>query len=92
MSKKRKQYSSALKSRVALAALKGEKTGEHRGRPTPGTGTTIRFTPDPQYFNTTKFERPALINALKSKTVLLSGLRVSYYDEELGREEVFYYD
>ena len=45
-----------------------------------------------KYFNTTKFNRPALVNALKSKSVLLSGLKLAYYDKESGREETFCYD
>lgn len=59
---------------------------------TPGTGTTIRFLPAEKYFNTTKLNSPALLNALKSKAVLLSGLTLTYYDEESGREETFCYD
>ncbi len=41
------------------------------------TGTTIRFWPDPQYFDTTKFGIKALKHALRAKAVLCPGLKVT---------------
>ena len=41
------------------------------------TGTTIRFWPDAQYFDTTKISVKALKHALKAKAVLCPGLKVS---------------
>jgi topoisomerase-4 subunit B len=41
------------------------------------TGTTIRFWPDEQYFDTTKFGIKALKHALRAKAVLCPGLRVT---------------
>jgi topoisomerase-4 subunit B len=41
------------------------------------TGTTIRFWPDPQYFDTTKFSIKALKHALRAKAVLCPGLKVT---------------
>ena len=40
------------------------------------TGTTIRFWPDPQYFDSEKFSLTKLKHALKAKAVLCPGLRV----------------
>jgi topoisomerase-4 subunit B len=40
------------------------------------TGTTIRFWPDPQYFDSAKISVPRLKHALKAKAVLCPGLRV----------------
>jgi topoisomerase-4 subunit B len=40
------------------------------------TGTTIRFWPDPQYFDSAKFSVPRLKHALKAKAVLCPGLIV----------------
>jgi topoisomerase-4 subunit B len=40
------------------------------------TGTTIRFWPDPQYFDSAKFSVPRLKHALKAKAVLCPGLVV----------------
>ena len=41
------------------------------------TGTTIRFWPDEQYFDTTKFSIKALKHALRAKAVLCPGLKVT---------------
>jgi len=41
------------------------------------TGTTIRFWPDEQYFDTTKFSVKALKHALRAKAVLCPGLKVT---------------
>jgi topoisomerase-4 subunit B len=40
------------------------------------TGTTIRFWPDPQYFDSARFSLSRLKHALKAKAVLCPGLRV----------------
>lgn len=40
------------------------------------TGTTIRFWPDPQYFDSANISVPRLKHALKAKAVLCPGLRV----------------
>ena len=40
------------------------------------TGTTIRFWPDPKYFDSAKFSVPRLKHALKAKAVLCPGLTV----------------
>ncbi len=44
------------------------------------TGTTIRFWPDPRYFDTVKFSIPKLVHALKAKAVLCPGLKVIFRD------------
>ena len=41
------------------------------------TGTTIRFWPDEQYFDTTKYGIKALKHALRAKAVLCPGLKVT---------------
>jgi topoisomerase-4 subunit B len=46
------------------------------------TGTTIRFWPDAQYFDTTKFGVKALQHALRAKAVLCPGLRVTLKVEQ----------
>lgn len=45
------------------------------------TGTAIRFTPDPQYFDTLKIAVPRLKHLLRAKAVLCPGLTVSLFDE-----------
>ena len=46
------------------------------------TGTTIRFWPDEQYFDTTKFAIKALKHALRAKAVLCPGLKVTLKVEQ----------
>ena len=45
------------------------------------TGTTIRFWPNPQYFDTIKIATQKLKHALRAKAVLCPGLRVKFTDE-----------
>lgn len=40
------------------------------------TGTTIRFWPDPKYFDSTKFSLPQLKHVLRAKAVLCPGLKI----------------
>ncbi len=57
------------------------------------TGTSIRFWPDPRYFDSPKFSVPRLKHALRAKAVLCPGLAVRFEDESSGeREEWFYED
>jgi topoisomerase-4 subunit B len=42
------------------------------------TGTTIRFWPDPKYFDTDKFSVPQLKHALQAKAVLCPGLKIRF--------------
>ena len=48
------------------------------------TGTTIRFWPDPQYFDTVKLALPRLEHLLRAKAVLCPGLEVRLVDESSG--------
>jgi topoisomerase-4 subunit B len=50
------------------------------------TGTTIRFWPDPQYFDSEKFSVGRLVHALRAKAVLCPGLKVSLAIEK-GKEK-----
>lgn len=56
------------------------------------TGTTIRFWPDPKYFDTPKFGVPRLKHVLRAKAVLCPGLRVSFTDEASAESEVWRYE
>lgn len=42
------------------------------------TGTTIRFWPDPKYFDSDKFSVPQLVHTLQAKAVLCPGLKVHF--------------
>ena len=46
------------------------------------TGTTLRFHPDPNYFDSPKFHVGRLKRVLRAKAVLCSGLDVIFLDEE----------
>ncbi|MDG1463195.1 MAG: DNA topoisomerase IV subunit B [Gammaproteobacteria bacterium] len=56
------------------------------------TGTTIRFWPDEQYFDTVKFSVSRLKHALKAKAVLCPGLAVKFYDEKANEKIEWLYE
>ncbi len=45
------------------------------------TGTSVRFWPDAQYFDTIKFQVTQLMHNMRAKAVLCSGLRVVFTDQ-----------
>ena len=45
------------------------------------TGTTLRFWPDPKYFDSAKYSLPRLKHVLRAKAVLCPGLQVTFQDE-----------
>ncbi|QEW07847.1 DNA topoisomerase IV subunit B [Nitrincola iocasae] len=51
------------------------------------TGTTVRFTPDPKYFDSPKFSLTRLKHNLRAKAVLCPGLKVSFTDMSSGKKE-----
>ncbi len=55
------------------------------------TGTTIRFWPNPKYFDSPKFSVPRLKHVLRAKAVLCHGLEVSFTDEKTGETETWKY-
>ena len=56
------------------------------------TGTTLRFWPDAQYFDSVNFSIPRLTHALRAKAVLCPGLRISLTVEKTGEEIVWQYE
>ncbi|HEB99929.1 MAG TPA: DNA topoisomerase IV subunit B [Thiotrichales bacterium] len=50
------------------------------------TGTTVRFWPDPKYFDSPKFSLPRLKHVLRAKAVLCPGLLVRFHDENSGEK------
>jgi len=56
------------------------------------TGTTIRFWPDEQYFDSPKFSVASLKHALKAKAVLCPGLLVKFYDEKSKEKEQWQFE
>ncbi len=79
-----------------IAFEKGEKVEDLKvigkvGR--NNTGTRIRFWPDPQFFDTPKFNLRQLRHVLRAKAVLCPGLRIRFFVEgEKDHDEWFYED
>ncbi|MFO7277751.1 MAG: DNA topoisomerase IV subunit B [Pseudomonadota bacterium] len=55
------------------------------------TGTTIRFWPDPKFFDSDKFSVPQLKHTLKAKAVLCPGLRIRFINEATGETDEWFY-
>lgn len=55
------------------------------------TGTTVRFWPDPKYFDSPKFLVVKLKHTLRAKAVLCPGLYVEFFDEASGERETWQY-
>lgn len=56
------------------------------------TGTTVRFWPNKQYFDTVKFSVRRLKHGLKAKAVLCPGLEINFKDENSGETERWFYE
>jgi len=56
------------------------------------TGTTVRFWPDPQFFDTVEFSISKLKHVLKAKAVLCPGLRMRLDVEKTGETEEWLYE
>ncbi len=58
------------------------------------TGTSLRFLPDPKYFDTPKFNTTRLKHNLRAKAVLCPGLKVIFTDLTGGKkeQEEWYYE
>lgn len=56
------------------------------------TGTSIRFYPNPKYFDSPRFAVSKLKHTLRAKAVLCPGLHVSFHDETTGESEEWHYE
>ena len=80
-----------------MAFADGAKTSNLRVVDTVGqrnTGTTVRFWPDPKFFDSPKFSIPKLKHVLRAKAVLCPKLRIRFVHEGQSEddEEWFYED
>lgn len=67
-----------------MSFMAGEKTQELKTAqtiPARQTGSTVRFWPDPAFFDTIQFSIPRLQHVLRAKAVLCPGLRTSFLEE-----------
>ena len=81
-----KEYNIAFKDGAISSKL--EETGTVGQR---NTGTTVRFWPDPKFFDSDKFSVPPLKHALKAKAVLCPGLRITFKNEATGEKDEWFY-
>ncbi|SEA09350.1 DNA topoisomerase IV subunit B [Microbulbifer marinus] len=56
------------------------------------TGTSVRFMPDPKYFDSAKFSVPRLRHLLRAKAVLCPGLTVTFINEQDGESDQWFYE
>jgi len=56
------------------------------------TGTTVRFWPDPVFFDSAKISLARLKHVLRAKAVLCPGLEVGLLDEKSGETESWHYE
>ncbi|MND12178.1 DNA topoisomerase 4 subunit B [compost metagenome] len=70
-----KQYTIAFENGDKAEDLKVSATNRKK------TGTTVKFKPNPKYFDTYKFSVTKLVQLLKTKAVLCPGLEVEFYNE-----------
>ncbi|WP_300425830.1 DNA topoisomerase IV subunit B [Thalassolituus sp.] len=56
------------------------------------TGTSVRFLPDPQYFDSPKFSVARLKHLLRAKAVLCPGLRIKFTAPDAADSAEWYYE
>lgn len=77
-----------------MAFADGEPLGKLKITGTVGvrnTGTSIRFWPNPKYFDSIKFAMPQLKHLLRAKAVLCPGLTVKLFNEQTNEKEEWFY-
>jgi topoisomerase-4 subunit B len=82
-----REYNIAFKDGHKVSPL--EAVGEVGKR---NTGTTVRFWPDPQFFDSPKFSVPRLKHVMRAKAVLCPGLHISFFDEAANEREEWHYE
>ncbi len=82
-----KEYNAAFADGNRISAL--TQTGSVGKR---NTGTTLRFWPDPQFFDSARFSVPRLKYVLRAKAVLCPGLKVTFFDENSAESSEWLYE
>lgn len=57
-----------------------------------GTGTLIRFTPDPDIFESTVFDFETIVNRIRQQAYLTKGVTIRVADHRDGRKAMFYFE
>ncbi len=60
--------------------------------PANNTGTTVRFFPDKEIFETITFDPNYIIRRLRELAFLTTGVKINFYDEVSGISREFYYE
>ena len=81
-----KEYTISFKSGKKKKKL--EQTGTVGKK---NSGTSLRFWPDPKYFDSDKFSIPKLKHILRAKAVLCPGLKVKFYVEKTKESVEWHY-
>jgi topoisomerase-4 subunit B len=81
-----KEYNIAFKEGRVSSKLEAVGTVGQRN-----TGTTVRFWPDPKFFDSDHFAVAELKRVLKAKAVLCSGLHVGFEHEATGEKLEWFY-
>ncbi len=55
------------------------------------TGTSVRFWPDPKFFDSDKFSVPQLKHVLKAKAVLCPGLKITFENEATKEQDEWFF-
>ncbi|MDM8558854.1 DNA topoisomerase IV subunit B [Candidatus Parabeggiatoa sp. HSG14] len=80
--------------RYQMSYANGDKTSELEVVGNVGkrnTGTTLRFWPNPEYFDSQRFSLPRLTHLLRAKAVLCAGLTITFEDENTGEKLDWFY-
>jgi topoisomerase-4 subunit B len=81
-----KEYNISFKSgKVASKLEVVDEVGKNN------TGTTLRFWPDSQFYESVNFSVPKLKHVLRAKAVLCPGLRVTFTVEQTGEKDEWLY-
>jgi topoisomerase-4 subunit B len=78
-----------------MSFANGEKASELTVIDTCGkrnTGTSVRFKPNPKYFDSVNFSVSKLRHVLRAKAVLCPGLRVRFKDEAKDESDEWFYE
>ncbi|MBU0744426.1 MAG: DNA topoisomerase IV subunit B, partial [Gammaproteobacteria bacterium] len=60
--------------------------------PARETGTSLRFWPNPKYFDSIKFSIPQLKHVLRAKAFLCPGLKLTFHNEQTNDTEEWHYE